>query len=38
MMFNKTDIFNSNNFELIIKNLTNDLNDVFNDSDIKIIV
>jgi len=36
MMFNKTDIFNSNKFELNIKNLTNDLNDIFNDSDIKI--
>jgi len=35
-MFNKTDIFNSNKFELNIKNLTNDLNDIFNDSDIKI--
>ena len=36
MMFNKTDIFNGNKFELNIQNLTNDLNDIFNDSDIKI--
>ena len=36
MTFNKTDIFSSTNFELNIKNLTNDLNDIFNDSDIKI--
>ena len=35
-MFNKNNIFNSNKFKLNIKNLITDLNDIFNDSDIKI--